>query len=273
MVRLLHLVGEVVEVRRQLSGLIADLHKAVANLRQSLVDLVAFGYVLPVEQRPGGIKCRPHPARSRAETPPPSCGRVQRSDIAVRPNIVDERFHYRPKQWWRLPFTPRPRWSRRRDLWRFGRRLQCPGTATERRGRFDRRIVGCALLYAGPTLSARVNGCSRGLQQLLRCILIRQAEHGAGGIQAGMRRKARRQHHQTCGKAVTGGNHRAARGVHRLRINRQGSHAGNFRSGRSVAATHPMIAAAKLAAPPSRHNSLIPSVSRPEPRSVRAAGC
>lgn len=270
---LLHLVGEVVEVRRQLSGLIADLHKAVANLRQSLVDLVAFGYVLPVEQRLGRIQCRPHPACSRAEIPPPSCGRMQRSDVAVWPHVVDERFHYRPKQWRRLPFTPRPRWSRRRDLGRFGRRLQCPGTATERRGRFDRRIVRCALLYAGPTLSARVNGCSRGLQQLLRRILIRQAEHGTGGIQARMRRKARRQHHQTRGKAVTGGNHRAARGIHRLRINGQGSHTGNLRSGPPGAATHPMIAAAKLAASPSRHNSGIHSVSRPERRSVRAAGC
>ncbi len=172
---------------------------------------------------------------------------MQRGDVAVRPHIVDEGFHYRPKQWRRLPFTPRPWGSGRREIGRFGRCLQDAGTATQRRGRFDPRIVRCALPYAGPTLSARVDARRRRLQELLCGILICQTERRTGGIQARMRRKARRQHRQTRGKTITGRNHGTTRGVHRLRINGQGSHVRNFRAGPHVAATHPMIGAAKLA--------------------------
>lgn len=238
-----------------------------------MIELFAFRNVLAIEQRLRPVESSLNPFGRRGEATPTRCGRTQTRYIAIGPQLENKRLHDRPQQRWRLAGPHRSRGFGRGELGLRGRRLQYAATAAQRRSRVDVRIVRRALLDDGPAFPARVDGRRRRLQQRFRRVLIPQAEHLAGAVHPGVGRETSGQDGQTCGKAITGGNDRAARGVHRLRINRQGSHAGNFRSGRSVAATHPMIAAAKLAAPPSRHNSLIPSVSRPEPRSVRAAGC
>ncbi|OBA74141.1 hypothetical protein A5641_28405 [Mycobacterium sp. 1554424.7] len=149
--------------------------------------------------------------------------------VTVGPHVVDERLHDRPQQRRRLTRPERPGRAGRRDVGRFGWRLQDTVTAAKVRCGFGIRIIRRALLNFGAALPASVDRGGRGLQQLLGRVLIPEAEHLAGRVMAGVGRKTRRQHRQIGGQTVSGGGHGAAHGEQRLRIDDQGHHAPNSR--------------------------------------------
>jgi hypothetical protein len=76
------------------------------------------------------------------------------------------------------------------------------------------------MLYHGTALPASIDRGGRGLQQLLRRLLVRQAEHRAGRIQAGMGAKPRCQDGQVGVQTFSGADHGAARSEQRVRVNR-----------------------------------------------------
>ncbi|KKC03831.1 hypothetical protein WU83_16945 [Mycobacterium nebraskense] len=134
---LIHLVREPVEAAGQLPALAVDLPQAIADLGQGLIDVVALGDVLTIEQRLRSVERVPHPARGRTEASPPRRCRMQPRHVAVGPHTIDERLHHFPKHRRGRPGTQRPRRPRRCDLDRFGRRLQRAATAAQRRRRFN----------------------------------------------------------------------------------------------------------------------------------------
>ncbi|AYJ04949.1 hypothetical protein DBO90_09105 [Mycobacterium avium] len=235
-------VREFVDGAGQGVTLLTDSRCGSAYFGQSVIDLLAFGNLLTVEQRLGRVEGSLHPVQCRGETVPTGCGRVQARHVAVGPHFGDERLYDRPQQWWRLSLTPGPRGPGRGKVSGRGRRRQSAASAAERRGRFGRRIIRRALLDQGPAFAARVDDAGRGLQHRLGRVLIPQAEHLAGTVNTRVGRNAGRQDRQVRRQRIADGRHGAAGGIHRLRINRQGSHVRNFRSSPRVAATHPMIA-------------------------------
>ncbi|OBH12995.1 hypothetical protein A5695_14485 [Mycobacterium sp. E1747] len=221
------LARERVDGASQRAAQLADNRCGGADLSQSFVDLLAFGNVLAVEERLRCVESSSHAVGCRTEGTPTRRGRTQTRHITIGPCLEDKRLHERPQRWGWLAGPPRARRPRCGEVGRRGRWLQSSASAAQRRSRIDVGVVRCALLDDGRALAARVDGGRCRPQHRLGLLLIRQAEHLAGSVNTGVGGKAGRQYRQICGQPLAGGLHRAARGVQRLGINHQRSHAQN----------------------------------------------
>ncbi|WP_374026437.1 hypothetical protein [Mycobacterium sp. HNNTM2301] len=212
--------GERVDGTGQCVTKLTDSRCAVTNFGQGPVDMVALRNVLAVEQRLRCVQSSPHTFGRRTEGAPTTRDRTQTRYVAIGPCLEEKRLHERPQRRRRLAGSPRPGRCRFGKLGRRARWLQGSASAAQRRSRVGDGVIRRALLDDGPAFPASVDGGSGRLQYRFGLLLIRQAEHLAGPVNTGVRRKAGGQHGQVCRQPLAGGRHRATRGVQRLRVDR-----------------------------------------------------
>ncbi|OBI42817.1 hypothetical protein A5708_20130 [Mycobacterium colombiense] len=111
-----HLVREVVQGIGQLVALRAQLADDSGEQRQIVLDQLAFRYLLPGDYRLRAVERGLNTAKRRAESAPTTRGRMHSNRIAIRPHIVEQRFHHSPQQWSGDARTHDVRRIRRRDL-------------------------------------------------------------------------------------------------------------------------------------------------------------
>ncbi len=90
-------VREFVDGAAQGVTLLTDSRCGSAYFGQSVVNSLAFGNVLAVEQRLGRVESSLHPVHRRGEAVPTGCGRMQARHVAVGPHLGNERLYDRPQ--------------------------------------------------------------------------------------------------------------------------------------------------------------------------------
>ncbi|VAZ76443.1 hypothetical protein LAUMK4_02993 [Mycobacterium persicum] len=229
-----HLVSEIIEGAGQLFTLLAHACHRGAKLGQDRLNQRPFRNLLPGDHRLRSIKPLLRPPECRSKTTPTPRGRMQSRHIPVRPQITDKQLHNPPQHRRGRACTQRPRWTRSRKLLRIVRRRQNT-TATAQRGRrFSPGIIRRGQLNLGAVITASVDHRRGSLQQRLRRILIRQPKHVTSRILTSIGPKTSRQRTQRGHQILTNSSHRTARGEHHIRVDRQRSHARNFALWRAV---------------------------------------
>ncbi|KZS56174.1 hypothetical protein A4G28_01805 [Mycobacterium ostraviense] len=98
-----HLVSEIIEGAGQLFTLLAQACHRDAKLGQDRLNQRPFRNLLPGDHRLRSIKPLLRPAECRSKTTPTPRGRMQSRHIPVRPQITDKQLHNPP---WTSPGFP-----------------------------------------------------------------------------------------------------------------------------------------------------------------------